>query len=173
MYALGMVVPLAMLAALAADGFAAVGGVRRAVALAVLIGAVVWMAFAVRAKVSDLRDTGELSVMQLEQILAMLPPDARDLTVAVWYPPHPTPPAKYSVYVSPDDVVCRREHALNWLRPHRNLRLEFPEHLEDALTRAHDYALILRWNRAEQKMERVPADFPARTSPATAPRSES
>lgn len=152
MYAVGMIIPIAMLATLAADGLVRTAALERRIAAAFFAAVVVIMAAAVWSKVALIRESGETAVNMLRLTLMKLPPDARDTTIAVCYPPRASYPPRYSVFVMPEELSCRQPNAPDWLMPGRNLQLVFPTSLREAFDHADKYGLIVSWNPALRQM---------------------
>ena len=134
MYLPGLLVPLALLAAVAADGWLGVRDRVSRVAVALGLGALLAvMAAADWSKSAGLRDVGERAEVALRSLDAQLPPDAalraefagRPVRVALLFRAADVARRRtYSVYAMADDILISQPPALKWLRPNTPVELE-------------------------------------------------
>jgi hypothetical protein len=156
MYVPPLVLPLALLFGFAADGLRRArfpaGAVATTAAAIMLVSSVL----AIRAKVTGLVDVGRRADRQLQQILAFLPPDARDMRICIRYLAADRRPRDlYAVFRMPDHLLVPHAVALDWPRPYRNLVLDSDTvaSFDEVDPRAYD--LALGWDAARQEFIRL------------------
>jgi hypothetical protein len=151
MYLTPLLLPLALLCGVAFDGWRVQRKPLRCVACALASAALISSGFTVHAKVNGIRDVGDRAEMQMRQILALLPPDAHDVKVAMVFDLSELPPRRtYAVYRMGDENLVVHSVALDWLAPQRHLELgSFPIDSPDFHPSDWDY--IYKWNPREQR----------------------
>jgi hypothetical protein len=156
MYATGVILPLALLCGLAADGFMRCRPPVRAIAGTLLIAHVVVACFAIHAKVHGLRDVGDMADRHLDEVIALLPDDARDVTVTIVFVNADLDPRRtYSAFRMGPDVGMMNPRALNYRLPGRGLVVD--RIYVDALNEVDLPALdvVMRWNADTGRFERM------------------
>ena len=125
MYLPPVVMSLALLAGLAAEGYRFMPRpLVLAVAAAGLIGLGTSMVATV-AKIEGLRNVGDRADRELRQMLDYLGPDAHDVHVALLYREDElVPRATFSVYCMGDENLLVHQVCAEWLRPGKNITLE-------------------------------------------------
>jgi hypothetical protein len=156
MYVPPLVLPLAVLFGFAADGLRPASFPARAIATTAAAVMLVSSVLAIRAKVAGLVDVGRRADRQLQQILALLPPDARDKRICIRFLAADRRPRDlYAVFRMPDHLLVPHAVALNWPRPYRNLVLDSDtvRSFEEVDPRAYD--LALGWDARRQMFFRL------------------
>jgi hypothetical protein len=155
MYLPPIVMPLALLAGMAADGYRrSTNRTLQIAATSVLLAIVIGSMITIRSKVAGLRDVGHRAADQIAQILSFLPADAHDKRIAILFDSSQLPPRRtYAVYRMGDEILLVHEIALEWPRPGKNLRLT--SKTDEPLADPQAYDLILRWDAKAQHFERI------------------
>jgi hypothetical protein len=153
MYLTPLLLPFALICAFAFDGWRSQAKGLRSVARVLVVAALISSVYTIAVKIEGLRDVGQRAENQIKQVLALLPPDAHDVKVAMVFDLSELPPRRtYAVYHMGDEVLVVHEVALDWLAPTRHLKLgSFPLDREDFHPREWDY--IYKWDYASQKFE--------------------
>jgi hypothetical protein len=153
MYLSPLLLPLALLCGISAEGWRDKGKSARLVACVFATVALISSAFTVHAKVDGIRDVGQRAENQMKQVIDLLPPDAHDVKIAILFDVAELPPKRtYAVYRMGDEVLVVHAMALNWLTPERHLYLRsFPIGHPEFTPGDYDY--ILKWNPAKQQFE--------------------
>jgi hypothetical protein len=116
MYMAGQVLPLALVAGLAAQGWARLENrTLRRVALLLLLGQLGLGLSTVHAKVAAMVEVGERAQVELDQIVAHVPPEARDWRIALVFPPSAAAGRFYGVYHMQDMGVVGQK-GVEWRR---------------------------------------------------------
>jgi hypothetical protein len=154
MYLTPLLFPMALLCGIAAQGYRERSPALRFAACGFAVVALLSSVWTIYWKIEGLRDVGERAEAQMRQIIALLPPDAHDLKVAMVFDLSELPPRRtYAVYRMGDEVLVVHAVALDWLVPERHLELgSFPLGREDFHPKEWDY--IFKWNYAKQRFER-------------------
>jgi len=152
MYAVGLVLPFAALVGLSAEGWLGQSRAIRATAIVLFAAIVIWAAFSIHAKVAALLDCGEQTDSKLWKILAALPPDAHDQTVAVVIRGADLQSQRrYSVFVMNDYNQIYEPNALDWIAPQRRITLDvIPTDDLSGLDRSN-HAHVLLWQLQYQE----------------------
>ena len=123
MYVPPMLLPFALLAALAADAWMTGGRTVR-----FIVGMIAGAAFAfsivtIRHKIAGLVEVGERADAQLKQVLTFVPADARNKRIMLLFDRDDLPPRRtYSVFRMGDEILLVHEPTLEWYRPgHRHV----------------------------------------------------
>jgi hypothetical protein len=157
MYLVPLFVPLAIFSGIAADGWRGASKPWRCVVLAATLGALISSLITIHVKVEGLRNVGERAERQLRQIIALLPPDAHDLKVAVVFDLSELPPRRtYSVYRMGDENLVVHPMALDWIAPQRHLTLGSFSMTNPDFDPAK-FDVLLKWNAATQQFQQVNA----------------
>ncbi len=159
MYAAGMVIALVMLVALATDGMIRSSFSLRTGAAFVFAASLVWMTLAVRGKIDDMRESGERAMAMLDQIDSLIPADASNVRIGVVVPSPPPFTPRYSVFVVADDLLCAQPQALQWLRPHSGIRLEFHESTDGIDRTTNSLSAAMLWDGEKRQMKLQFADW--------------
>ena len=156
MYVPPLVLPLALLFGFAADGLRRTRVPARAVATTVAAVLLVSSILTIRAKVAGLVDVGRRADRQLRQILALLPPDARDMRICIRFLAADRRPRDlYAVFRMPDHLLAPHAVALEWPRPYRNLVLDSDTVSSFAEVDVARCDLALGWDAARQQFVRL------------------
>lgn len=156
MYVPPMLLPFALLCGLAADGFARAGAPARALATTASIVALASSLFTIRAKIDGLVDVGTRAQRQLQQIVSLLPADAKDMTVAIRFLRSDRKPRDlYAVFRMPDHLLLVHRNVLEWARPHRGLVLDADTVDSFSEVDPSRFDLTLGWNASERKFFRI------------------
>jgi hypothetical protein len=148
MYLPQIIVPLALLCGIAADGYRKARKMVTVPIFALALAALVSSIWTIRAKVAGLRGVGDRAAAQIEQILSFLPPDAHDKRIAILFDSSQLPPRRtYAVYRMGDEVLLVHESVLDWPRPGKHLTLT--SKTDEPLADPDKYDLILRWDAQE------------------------
>jgi hypothetical protein len=152
MYVPPLVLPLALLCGLAADGWARARPPRRALGAAAAVVLLISSILTIRAKIAGLVDVGRRADDQIRQILWFLPPDAQDKTVAVRYLASDRRPRDlYAVFRMPDHLLLVHRNVLHWPRPYRGLVLDAETVNSFAEVDPGKYDVTLGWDARQQK----------------------
>ena len=153
MYAVGMVLPLALLAGLAAEGWCDASRRWRIIATGAAMAMIVSSCLAASAKVDGLRAVGEKAEQQANHLLSFLPAEARDLRVAAVFLNRDLPPRRtYSVFRMGDEALMGRPHRFfDWWRPGRGLELELLKLEDQSQAPLGSYDLVLLWNAGDRR----------------------
>jgi hypothetical protein len=160
MYLPPIIVPLALLCGLAGDAYRHTRKMGTVPILAIALAGLISSILTIRTKIDGLRDVGDRAAAQIDQILAFMPPDARDRRIAIIFDPDqlPPPPRTYSVYRMGDEMLLVHPTVLEWPRPGMNLRIWTnlaPQELEEPPPDPQSCDLILRWDVPTQKFIRA------------------
>lgn len=126
-YLAGLVIPAALLAGLAWEGFTLWSAEYPRRKLAAGAAAILWLAAAVVTdvlKTARVVDTGERADRMLRQVLAVAPADKVGARVALLFPEPLTVRKTYSVFAMSDDVPLVNPKATDWLAPERQVRTQ-------------------------------------------------
>jgi len=153
MYLPPLVIPFALLCGIAADGWRhysfpaqiAVGVISFA-----LLGNSIW---AIEDKIAGMRRVGDRTDLQMENVLAVLPPDARDVKIAIAYNTFGMKAnRRYSVFAMGDEIMLVHPNVLDWKAPGRGLKIEtFPNSMTPPAADAKfDYYVF--WDHRNNRM---------------------
>ncbi len=156
MYVPPMLLPLALLCGMAADGFAGASIPMRAIAGAAAAVAVVSSLLTIRAKIGGLVDIGQRAYRQLQQVVSYLPLDARDKVVAIRYLYSDLRPRDlYAVFRMPDSHMLIHRDVLDFARPYRGLVLDADQIEDFSEIDMSKYDLVLGWDKSKQRFIRL------------------
>lgn len=146
MYAIGAMLPLAMLFGFAVDGWLRQGAAVRCVGLVCVVGALGCAAVSSHAKIMLMKEVGDKADAQLQSMLDALPPDLHDETIAVVFRfSDVAHQPKYSVFVMNDYILTSQPWALQWKAPQRRLMIK-PMVVDDwAPINLPDFRYVLLW----------------------------
>lgn len=114
-YAVGLALPLALLAGLAAEGIRRATARFRTLAAMLFAGQIILAATAVLDKVRGIRDCGDRATHQAQELIKLLPPDAHDLYLALVFVEDDTARQRvYSVYTMRDSGLLHPGQRLKW-----------------------------------------------------------
>jgi hypothetical protein len=117
MYLPPVVVPFALLAGLAADGFAVGPGLLRAAAVLLGIGVLVSCLLSITWKVDDLVDVGLRADDQMKKLLAIIPPDAKGWKILLLVGYHEgMVDLSYGTMIAGDELLLSQGNVLEWPR---------------------------------------------------------
>jgi hypothetical protein len=109
MYVPPMLLPFAMLSAMAADALVSRGRAMRYMLAVLAAAALVLSIVTIRHKISGLVEVGERADAQLKQVLAFIAPDARNKRIMLLFDRGELPPRRtYSVFRMGDEILSRR-----------------------------------------------------------------
>jgi hypothetical protein len=153
MYLPPIILPLALLCGLSADGYRQATTKARAVVALLAIVALISSLLTIRVKIDGLHDVGDRAAEQIRQILSYLPPDASDKKIAILFDTASLPARRtYAVYRMGDEVLLVHAGVLEWPRPEKNLRLT--SLTNEPLPNPEQYDLILHWNNQARRFEK-------------------
>jgi hypothetical protein len=155
MYLTPLLLPLALLCGISAEGWLRRATTWRFVAAGIAMLALISSLVTIYIKVEGLRDVGQRAEDQARQIIALLPPDAHNLKVCVVFDGKELPPRRtYAVYRMGDEVLLVHAMALDWFVPERHLILG-SYLLDDPEFHPQDWDVLLKWNYAKKQFERT------------------
>ena len=156
-YATPIVFALGLLVGRAADGWWLRGRPFRTDFVAVFAIIILWGAASASSKVEAMRQLGERAERQIGSLLAQIPADARDMTVALVFQARDLPlRRRYSVFHSGDDYLIQPgtgHFAAEWFLPGRDIRWVHVIRNGDSSPVAGDAGLVLCWNAAYARFE--------------------
>ena len=159
-----VVLPLALLCGLAADGFYLSRGRDSCFAALVAAIALISSSFTIRSKVDGLRDAGDRATLMLNQINGLVAPgDGRQIAL-LYLNSDLNRDRTYSIYHVRCDGLLGLQYveALYWMRPGAGLRFTpfFVDRVED--WHASGFDIVLAWDETRQQFTRVTVGVPAR-----------
>jgi hypothetical protein len=153
MYVPPLLIPFALLAGLAADGFAAGPHLLRPLGLTVAAAALVLSLLAINGKVDSLVDVGRRADDQMRQLLAIVPPDAHGWKIAMLIdgPPDIQVTPSYATMSAYDDQLLSQGDALEWPR-YGCGHILFIYNMADPNYSPGHYDLVVLWDIAKQNL---------------------
>jgi hypothetical protein len=156
MYVPPLVLPMALLCGFAADGFCRGGLAVRTLAATAGVVALLSSLYTIRVKVEGLIDVGLRAERQINQILALLPPDAENQAVAIRFLASDRRPRDlYAVFRMPDHLLLVHKNVLHWPRPYRGLVLDSDTVTSFRQLDPDKYDLALGWDTQKQQFFRL------------------
>jgi hypothetical protein len=156
MYLPPIMIPLALLCGLAAEGWLRAAAVPRLTVAALATAALFSSIWTIHVKIEGLRDVGDRAERQLRQILALLPPDAHDLKIVLLFDQRELSPLRtYAVYRMGDDMLLVHPNCFNWLVPDRHIEMA-SFWMGDPLYHPADYDVHLLWDSSRHQFAQVP-----------------
>lgn len=152
MYVAPMLLPFAMIVALAVDGLCASRAGR---VIASVVAAVVVMSsvLTIRSKVAGLVDVGERADRQLRQVLEFVPPGTKGTKILLRFDPNDLPPRRtYSVFRMGDEILLVHRQTPEWLRQGDGIELQSDRF---DLFDPKDFDIVLKWDAKQQKFDRI------------------
>jgi hypothetical protein len=157
MYVPPMLLPFAMLSAMAADALVSRGRAMRYMLAVLAAAALVFSIVTIRHKISGLVEVGERADAQLKQVLAFIAPDARNKRIMLLFDRGELPPRRtYSVFRMGDEILLVHEPTLEWYRPGeghvlQSIVVDVPAKFERA-----GWDLVLVWDAATKRFLHSP-----------------
>lgn len=152
MYVPPLLIPFALIAGLAADGFVAGPRLLRPLGLTIAAAALVLSLLAINDKVDRLVDIGRRADDQMRQLLAIVPPDAHGWKIAmlIGVSDRPEIPS-YATMSADDDQLLSQGDALEW--PRYGCGHIFDVYnLADPNYNPLHYDLVVFWDVTKQKL---------------------
>jgi len=157
-YATAILVPLALAAGRAAEGWSRASRPLALAAGVVFASLLAWGFLSAESKVAQLRDSGDRATIQLEQLLRWLRPEDRQQKVALVFLNRELPKLRtYSVFRAGDDHLLQPgagiRAAIEWTRPgsgHVVKHLIVPERSQ---VDPAGFDLVLHWNPESRQFE--------------------
>ncbi len=161
MYAIGMILPVALLSGLAIDGWCKTRGKTRLLGLLAGGATIVVSLLSTLQKIEGVRSVGERAAHQLRQVVGLLPTGIHDVDIALVYR-HEELPArrKYSVFHLGDDHLLTTL-TLDWPRYGQNLKVRPVYFSSSKPPDLAGYVYALLWRADTETFERLDvADVP-------------
>jgi hypothetical protein len=160
-YLTTVIVALALLMGLAAEGWTRIRRPLGSVALALAVSQLLFAADAIQAKVADIRSTGERADAMMQQLLGEFAnaPEARRVA-AVFKVAGAEDGRGYSVFLIPDEHLIMSPFggaAVRWYRPDLDVQLDPLIVTDPASIDRNLYDLILVWDPASRRFGPIPS----------------
>jgi hypothetical protein len=147
MYVPPLLLPFALICGISTDGWIrAPLPARMAISTAAGV-ALVFSLLSIHAKVAGLVDVGDRAYRQLQQIVSLLPPDARNLRIGARYLASDRAPGdRYAVFRMPDSILLVHRDVLDFALPFRGLTFDSAEVEDFSKVNPAGYDLIAGWD---------------------------
>ena len=152
-----MLLPTALLVALAADGYARrARGILRAAALTLGVLALASSLIVTDRKVDGIADAGERADAQMRQVRALVPSDIVDPKVLLLYKQSDLPPrSTFSVYRLGDDILLMRPIVEELYRPGDGMIIQGQHVDESGNVDTRGFDVVLMWDAKSKSFSRV------------------
>jgi hypothetical protein len=156
MYVPPMLLPFALLCAMAADAW-----MRAARPIRFALGAIATIALissiaTIHHKIAGLIDVGERADAQLKQVLTFIPPEARGVRIMLLFKRDELPPKRtYSVFRMGDEILLVHEPTTEWYRPGQGHILQSEVVDDPATFDMSTWNTVLLWHSDTQSFTKL------------------
>lgn len=156
MYVPPMLLPFALLCAMAAEAWMSASRPIRLMLGAIAIAALISSLATIHHKIAGLIDVGVRADAQLKQVLTFIPPDARNVKIMLLFRSDELPPRRtYSVFRMGDEILLVHEPTTEWYRPGHGHILQSVVVDDPATFDMSPYDLVLLWNSRTKDFKRL------------------
>jgi hypothetical protein len=155
-YLSAVILALALLIGLSAQGWTTVSRPLRYLALLLAGSQLLLAANAIQGKVAGIKDAGERTEAMMQQLLEHLPNDGLTKRVAMVFSKEKAAGSKgYSIFAMPDDELIMQgwgTFAMRWFRPDRDIRLDLLVVTDPSTVDFKPYDLVLFWEDSTRQV---------------------
>jgi hypothetical protein len=156
MYVPPMLLPFALLCAMAADAWMSAARPMRFALGAIATIALISSIATIHHKVAGLIDVGERADAQLKQVLTFIPSDAHAVRIMLLFKRDELPPKRtYSVFRMGDEILLVHEPTIEWYRPGQGHILQSEVVDDPATFDKSKWSLVLLWHSETQSFTKL------------------